>query len=436
MCEIATRELSQTRMILCDMSETRVTVDSQRISIEQLTLHDPSLAAFVNETPQADRAALVERAMRIGLLAVCNANATLNVDVVKAEFGQLMTDMAAKQAEAAHALETTLRQNFADGDGRLPRQLEAYLGDSGKLNRLVGDLFDERRRDSALGRLRELLGRYFDGDSSQLATLLDPTRQGSPLYQFRVEMTGEFRRLNERLEALEAGAKARAEERARSAAKGRDFEDVLEDALATIAHGSGDLLERTGSDAGDAVRSKKGDFVIALDPRLTRGLELRIVVEAKNRPMPRQRFISELVEAKVNRGAVVAVAVFAPEFAPAGIAPLQLVGNDVWCVLDPDGEETTALEAAVRLARVLALNSLREAPVQLDVHEVQDALRDITAEIQRVQSMKAKLTSIGTVAREVSTSLDEMRAGVQRHLRRVEDQLRAVEPDQPDALSA
>jgi hypothetical protein len=418
------------------MSETRVTVDSQRITVEHLTLHDPSLAAFVNETPEADRPALAERALRIGLLAICNANATLNVDVVKAEFGRLVTDMASKQAEAAHALETTLRQNFADGDGRLPRQLEAYLGDSGKLNRLVGDLFDERRRDSALGKLSQLLGRYFDGDGSQLATLLDPTRQGSPLHQFRAEMTNEFRRLNERLEALEDARRARAEERSRSAAKGADFEDILEGALATLAHGSGDLLERTGSEAGDAMRSKKGDFVVALNPTLTRGLELRIVIEAKNRPMPRQRFMAELAEAKVNRGAVVAVAVFAPEFAPSGIAPLQLVGNDVWCVLDPEGDDMTALEAAVRLARVLALNSLRDAPVQIDVHEVADALHDIAGELQRVQSMKSKLTSIGSVAREVSTTLDEMRAGVQRHLRRVEDQLRAVEPDQPNVLSA
>jgi hypothetical protein len=418
------------------MSETRVTVDSQRITVERLILHDPSLAAFVNETPEADRPALAERALRIGLLAICNANATLNVDVVKAEFGRLVTDMAARQTEAAQALETTLRQNFADGDGRLPRQLEAYLGDSGKLNRLVGDLFDERRRDSALGKLSQLLGRYFDGDGSQLATLLDPTRQGSPLHQFRAEMTNEFRRLNERLEALEDARRARAEERSRSAAKGADFEDVLGESLATLAHGSGDLLERTGSEAGDAIRSKKGDFVLALNPSLTRGLELRIVIEAKNRPMPRQRFMAELAEAKVNRGAVVAVAVFAPEFAPSGIAPLQLVGNDVWCVLDPEGDDTTALEAAVRLARVLALNNLREVAAQLDVHEVADALHDIAGELQRVQSMKSKLTSIGTVAREVSTALDEMRTGVQRHLRRVEDQLRAVEPEQPNVLSA
>lgn len=418
------------------MTDTHVTVTGQAITVERLTLHDPSLAAFLAETPAADRSALAERALRIGLLAICNANATVNVDVVKSEFGRLVDDMAAKQAEAAQALEQTLRANFADGDGRLPRQLEAYLGDSGKLNRLVGDLFDEGRRDSALGRLRELLGRYFDGDSSQLATLLDPTRRGSPLYQFRSEMTDEFRRLHERLEALEEGKKARAEERARSAAKGADFEDVLEATLGELAHGAGDLLDRTGTDAGDAMRSKKGDFVLALNPALSRGTELRVVIEAKNRSVSRQKFQAELAEAKVNRGAAVAVAVFAPAFAPSGIAPLQLVGTDVWCVHDPDGEDATALEAAIRLARVLALNSLRDVAAQLDVSEVQEALADVAAELQRVQGMKSKLTSIGTVAREVSDTLDLLRTGVQRQLRRIEDQLRAVEPERPASLTA
>ena len=59
------------------------------------------------------------------------------------------------------------------------------------------------------------MGKYFDGDGSRLAQLLDPTRQGSPLHQFRGEVTDEFRRLSERITAIEAGAKARAEERAR-----------------------------------------------------------------------------------------------------------------------------------------------------------------------------------------------------------------------------
>ena len=60
-----------------------VTVTGQAITVERLTLQDPALAAFVGEAPADDRPALAERALRIGLLAICNANATINVDVVQ-----------------------------------------------------------------------------------------------------------------------------------------------------------------------------------------------------------------------------------------------------------------------------------------------------------------------------------------------------------------
>src|ERR1044072_9801181 len=101
--------------MLSRMNEARttVTVTGQAITVDGLTLHDPALAAFVAEAPDADRAALAERALRIGLLAICNANATVNVDVVRAEVARLVTDLATPQAEAASALETTLRTKFA-----------------------------------------------------------------------------------------------------------------------------------------------------------------------------------------------------------------------------------------------------------------------------------------------------------------------------------
>ena len=408
-------------------ARTTVTVTGQAITVEGLTLHDPALAAFVAEAPDADRAALAERALRIGLLAICNANATVNVDVVRAEFARLVSDLAATQAEAASALETTLRTNFADGDGRLPRQLEAYLGDSGKLNRLVGDLFDEGRRDSALGRLRELLGRYFDGDGSQLATLLDPTRRGSPLYQFRTEMSDEFRRLNERLEALEDARRARAEERARGTAKGADFEAALEERLGALAQGLGDLVERTGTDGGDAMTSKKGDLVITIDPTRTRGTSLRIVVEAKDRPMPLGRMTKELAEARVNRSAAIAMAVFTPHTAPTAVTPLALVGPDVFATYDPETDDAVALEAAYRAARILALITLRDAAVQLDAEAVARALDDLGRQVDVVRSLKTKLTHIGSTAREVSDALDVLRAGVLRSVRELEGQLAIVE---------
>ena len=68
-----------------------------------------------------------------------------------------------------------------------------------------------------------MLDKYFDGDASQLARLLDPTRLGSPLHQFRTEVAEGFRGLQEKLAAIEAAQKARTEQRAKSAAKGTDF---------------------------------------------------------------------------------------------------------------------------------------------------------------------------------------------------------------------
>jgi hypothetical protein len=52
-------------------------------------------------------------------------------------------------------------------------------------------------------------------------------------------------------------------------------------------------------------------------------------------------------------------------------------GSDVYCVYDPAADDAIALEAAVRLARALALASLRESSVQLDVPAVQEALAEV-----------------------------------------------------------
>ena len=347
-------------------SGTRVHLDGERIEIDHLVIRDPALAAFLQERSPGDRPDLVERALRIGLIALQDAGVTVNVDVVRSEFEKLMRQAESVNEKAAEALEQILRTNFADGDGRLPRTLERFLGDRGALRSMVDELFDESKRDSAIGRIGSMLERYFDGDASKLAVLLDPTRLNSPMHQFRREMTDGFRSLEERLVAIEAAAAARGSERARSTAKGGDFEDLLEAMLADLARGAGDLLDRTGTDTGSLMKSKKGDFVLTLDARVARGCDVRVVIEAKDRPMSMRAMREELREAKENRGAAVAVVVFSEAHAPSGVAPFNLVGDDVYCVIDPDAPDPTSLEAAIRLARLLALASLVEREVEVD----------------------------------------------------------------------
>src|SRR6266550_7069392 len=238
----------------------------------------PRTAAGIVQLPTNEVRVEGDRVV-IERLVLRDAGVTVNVDVVRTEFEKLVRQSEQVNLRAAETLDQTLRTNFADGDGRLPRTLEKFLGDRGALREYVGELFDETKRDSAIGRMRTLLGTYFDGDASRLAVLLDPTRANSPMHQFRVEIGREFDRLNERLTAIEAAAAARGAERAKSSAKGADFEDLLESMLADLVRGSGDLFDRTGDETGDLMRSKKGDFVVTVNPQSAAGADLRIVIE-------------------------------------------------------------------------------------------------------------------------------------------------------------
>jgi hypothetical protein len=403
-----------------------IRLEGDRIVIERLSLSDPTLAAFLGERAAGERGPLVERALRIGLIALQDAGVTINVDAVRTEFERMVRQAEQVNERASAALEQTLRANFADEDGRLPRTLEKFLGDRGALRGMVDELFDETKRDSAIGRIGSMLERYFDGDASKLAHLLDPTRLNSPMHQFRLEIAAGFKGLEERLVAIEAAAAARGAERARSAAKGADFEDLLAAMLGDIARGAGDLVDRTGLEAGSVLKSKKGDFVITLDPAVARGCDLRLVVEAKDRPMSMRAMRDELREARENRGAAVAVAVFTPTHAPTGIAPFSVVGGDVYCVVDPEAPEPATLEAAIRLARLLALASLAERDVTVDAAAIGTALTAIREQLEVVRQLKSQLTSISNATKAVWTGLDTMRSTIIARVGEAEAEIRAA----------
>ncbi|MFL5680959.1 MAG: hypothetical protein ACJ77B_10205 [Chloroflexota bacterium] len=403
-----------------------IRIAGDRIVVERLTVSDQGLATFLAERPDEDRAAIAERALRIGLLALQDAGVTVNVDVVRGEFEKLVRQAEQVNERAATALEQTLRTNFADGDGRLPRTLEKFLGDRGALRGMVEELFDESKRDSAIGRIGRMLEKYFDGDASKLAVLLDPTRMGSPMHQFRLEIAAGFKSVEERLVAIEAAATARATERAKSAAKGADFEDLLESLLGDLARGAGDMLDRTADEAGSTMRSKKGDFVLTVNPSLARGADLRVVIEAKDRKVSGREMREELREARTNRSAAVALVVFTPAHAPSGIAPFDVRAGDVYCVLDPAAPDAAVLEAAYRLARLLALATMRETESEVDAAALGSALTAIREQLDVVKGLKAQLTSIGSAAGAVSSGLDRLRDGVIARVVDAENELAAA----------
>jgi hypothetical protein len=404
---------------------TQVEIVGDRIRIASLEVVDRALAGFLESRTPEDRAETVERAMRVGLMALQSASGSIDVDHVRRAFDKLLTDASESNKKATAEVEEILRKTFANEGGALPATLERFLGDKGELALFTKDLFDENRRDSALGKLNTILGTYFDGDASKLAHLLDPTREASPLSGFRAEIAKRFDDVLLKIVELDASQKAAKGERKKGTAKGADFESRVIAEYTELLRATNDEIEGTGGVTGAVPDSKKGDAVITINGRDASASVLRIVVEVKDKAMTGPAIEKELAEARENRKAEIALMVFSEAAAPAGASPFTISRHGVYCVVDPEAPDVAILEAGYRLARISALIRAKSEGSGADLSAVKDAIDALRSRLESVKEIKKTLTAIDSTTEKARDELDALRAAIVTEIDRIEEQVRA-----------
>ena len=404
---------------------TQVEIVGDRIRIASLEVVDRALAGFLESRSPEDRAETVERAMRVGLMALQSASGSIDVDHVRRAFDKLLADAGESNKKATAEVEEILRKTFANEGGALPATLERFLGDKGELALFTKDLFDENRRDSALGKLNTILGTYFDGDASKLAQLLDPTREASPLSGFRAEIAKRFDDVLLKIVELDASQKAAKGERKKGTAKGADFESRVIAEYTELLRATNDEIEGTGGVTGAVPDSKKGDAVITINGRDASASVLRIVVEVKDKAMTGPAIEKELAEARENRKAEIALMVFSEAAAPAGASPFVISRHGVYCVVDPEAPDVAILEAGYRLARISALIRAKSEGSGADLSAVKDAIDALRSRLDSVKEIKKTLTAIDSTTEKARDELDALRAAIVTEIDRIEEQVRA-----------
>jgi hypothetical protein len=128
----------------------------------------------------------------------------------------------------------------------------------------------------------------------------------------------------------------------------------------------------------------------------------------------------ELADARRNRDACVSLVVFSSAHAPNGLAPFDIRLGDVYCVIDPAAPDQAVIDAALRLARLLAIASVRGERSDVDAGAIRDALERIRAQLDSLRALKVQLTTIGSAARDVGVGLDRLRDGVVAHIAHAE----------------
>ena len=84
------------------------------------------------------------------------------------------------------------------------------------------------------------------------------------------------------------------------------------------------------------------------------------------------------------------------------------------------------LEAAVRLARLLAAATLVEHEVEVDAAAVAAALAGIREQLEFIRTLKSQLTSISTATKAVWGGLDTLRTGILARVAEAESELRVA----------
>jgi hypothetical protein len=400
--------------------------------VDGLVVGDECAVRLVREREQAgdDAVRTVVEAIEIGARVLDREATGANAEFVRNEFEKVSKEVEGSFAERARQVAEQLQgkvdEVFGPESGHVTKALEKHFSDgsSAAVQNRVREVVAEvmtRSREDLLRQFSSADGQNPLADFKQgtLAVLKQADeRQNRNMLQLHgqiAEMRREVQALRDEKEKLEEVAA----ERERGTAKGRDFEELVADALDEIAVAQGDDCDAVGDVPGAG--GKRGDVVVALDACSgpARG---RIVFEAKDRRISKPEAMKQLDDALAHREADFAVLVVpTDDEVPAKLRPLREYNGDKLVVVwRPEDESRLALELAYSLARARVLMARSESE-GIDGAAVRDVVERALAGMEDVRKVKSSLTGAKTQIDRAGGIVDVITDRVREHLRQIDE---------------
>jgi hypothetical protein len=412
---------------------TQVYVRHGRLQIEQLTIDDETAARLAAE--RDDPVRFVTEAIEIGARVLDRELTGANAEFVRAEFEKTARELEAtfvdRARRVAERLDEKVDEAFGPEHGHVTKALARHFGDESSVavQHRVRTVLDE-----VAVKMREDLRRQFsaDGDSNPLAGFQNAHLAATK--QIAGQQAQHLQAMAEKLEAMKLEISELRSEKQKLAeiaavaekgtAKGRSYEEAVALAIDAIASAQGDDCEAVGDVRGEGGR--KGDVVVAIDACAgpARG---RIVFEAKNSQLSRNRALAELDEALETRGADFAIFVVPSEDKlPARTRPLrEFNGDKMFVVYDAEDDARLALEVAYALARARVLMNRGEEE-SVDAVAVRAEVERALGAMEDVRRIKVHLTNASGGIEDARKILDSMATGVRAHLAAIQHLLAAA----------
>ena len=409
---------------------------ADRLVIDGLVVADECAVRLVREREEAneDPARAVTDAIEIGARVLDREQTGANAEFVRAEFDRAAREVEAAFTERARSVGESLEQRLADAfgpeSGHVTKALERHFSDgsSAAVQHRVREVVAE-----VMQRSREDLVRQFsaDGDRNPLADFKASTVRELRTAAERQDTTHralleKMSLLEKELQGLRDERRAREEleaEHERGSAKGREYEEVVYEAIDEIARVQGDDCDAVGDTKG-ATR-KTGDILVAIDA--CRGPALgRVIFEAKNKRLSKPDAMRELERGMDERDAQFAVLVVPSEDKlPAKTYPLrEYEGNKLIVTYDPEDTGPLALELAYSLARARVLMARSEAE-GIDGAAIGEACERARGALEDVRRVKQQLTGARTSIDKAEDVLEAMAKAARAQIEAIDALVRA-----------
>jgi len=369
------------RNVSVDEPETlQIMVRDNKLFVTDWETDDAEIVSFFQNKPSEDRSKAFDRAVKVGVVASSIVGTAERIDFIQREFAGL-------EGRFNDVLNSTIEE--------LEKRFNKVFGERGTFPKALDDTFGEK------GQI--------------VRQIFDPSREGTPLYQLRVELT---RQLSDLKTALVVD-KAELKIEVKTTRKGLRFQDEIGGILdELVRQRKGDQVERLTDTPGRVTRSKKGDFII----RMAEKPDLPIVVEVKDEEMSLPAIQRELTEAMENRGA--AYAVFIAKDVSRLPAPVgwfnEYQGERLVCAVgDSDSQQLRGelVSVAIAWARIRVLQRVERESV--DSTQVRDAVGKAKVAIER---LKEVLTQCGNL----ETTTGKIRVLCREITLEITDQLDAI----------
>jgi hypothetical protein len=361
-----------------------LTVEGDRIVIEQFEVEDSDIAEFVSEQNKPPAEAL-RLALRVGVSTLKLADTTEEAEFVRNEFKKLNRDLQDELDEFNRDVEDEL-EDFRDD---------------------LNDWFDEESGDFAT-----IIDNHFGENGRLINEVFDPTNNDSPLETLRSEIERELQDMRDSL--LEENVRGDVEQE--TTKKGEKFEDDLEPLLRAVTR-SADEVTRTGDDHGQLDDRFVGDFVVTLAET-----QQDIVIEAKDwSTISKPKIKEELSEGIRNRGADYGLLVLKNEdAAPQKLGAFREFDQRMLYVALSDEETETydqrLLNLALEWGRMRTLSSQFDSDDQVDASVVHDKISEIEDSLATFKQVRTKCTNIKNARQDIEEHLDEIEEEIEREI--------------------